>query len=66
MAVFSYKGLNPQGKELNSTISAETESIAKQKIRTMGIMLIELKEKKANTQSKSSFILFCLSFYILK
>ncbi|MDH4467250.1 MAG: type II secretion system F family protein [Bacteriovoracaceae bacterium] len=58
MAVYSYKGLNQQGKEVNATVSSETEAIAKQKIRALGIMLIELKEKKAQTQSKSSFNFF--------
>lgn len=58
MAIFQYKGLNPQGKEVSASLTCESEAIAKQRIRAMGIMLIELKEKKAGGQSQSSFGFF--------
>ena len=54
MAVYSYKGLTRQGKEVAATITSESEVLAKQKIKAMGILLIELKEKKATSQKNSS------------
>jgi len=54
MAVYNYKGLTKQGKEISASITSETELLAKQKIKAMGILLIELKEKKAASSSKSS------------
>lgn len=52
MAMYSYKGLDKTGKEIKNTISAETLSQAKSKLRTSGIMLIDIKAQKSNTQKK--------------
>ncbi len=53
MAIYSYKALDKTGKELKSTINSESEAGAKQKIRAMGLMLLEIKEKTARTNTKS-------------
>lgn len=50
--MYSYKGLDKTGKEIKNTISAETLSQAKSKLRTSGIMLIDIKAQKSNTQKK--------------
>ncbi len=56
MAIFSYKGMDKSGKELKGTINSETLPIAKQKIKSMGIMLIEIKEETSqNVKRKSGF-----------
>jgi general secretion pathway protein F len=52
MAMYSYKGLNKTGKEIKNTISAETLTQAKSKLRASGIMLIDIKAQKSNTQKK--------------
>jgi len=48
MALFSYKGLKSNGQEVKASINADNESQAKQKLRNMGIMLISIKEEKAD------------------
>ncbi|MCO4792338.1 MAG: type II secretion system inner membrane protein GspF [Bacteriovoracaceae bacterium] len=54
MAIFSYKGLDQAGRDVKSTINAEGVSQAKTKLRSMGIMLIEIKEQKSDTSKKSA------------
>ena len=54
MAIFSYKGLDKTGKEVKSQITSEGEVQAKAKIKSLGIMLIEIKEQKADSQKHSS------------
>ncbi len=61
MALYSYKGLKDNGKEIKASINADSESQAKQKIRSMGIMLISLKEEKSETETKKSGISFTSS-----
>ena len=51
MPIYQYKGLDRTGKELKQTITAESELQAKQKIKTNGIMLISIKEKKSKEGS---------------
>lgn len=46
MPIYSYKGLDRAGKEIKNVINAETVIQAKHKIKTAGIMLIDIKEKK--------------------
>ena len=48
MAIYSYRGLNAQGKEIKNSITCDSEAVAKQKIRSIGIMLIEIKEQKTD------------------
>ncbi|MEC7276221.1 MAG: type II secretion system inner membrane protein GspF [Bdellovibrionota bacterium] len=47
MAIYNYKGLDRTGKEVKSSITAEGLNQAKGKLRTMGVMLIEIKEQKS-------------------
>ncbi|MCP4913136.1 MAG: type II secretion system inner membrane protein GspF [Oligoflexia bacterium] len=50
MAIFAYKGLDKTGKEVKSQITSESEVQAKAKIKSLGIMLLEIKEQKAGSQ----------------
>ncbi len=54
MPIYSYKGLDKTGKEIKQTINAETVIQAKNKIKLLGIMLIDIKEKKTKTGGSSS------------
>jgi len=58
MALYSYQGLKDNGKEVKASINADSESQAKQRIRSMGIMLISLKEEKSDSEAKKSGISF--------
>ena len=59
MPIFSYKGMDRSGKEIKNTINVESIIAAKQKIKSMGIMLIDIKEQKAQgTSGSSSFLKF--------
>ncbi|MCB9095062.1 MAG: type II secretion system inner membrane protein GspF [Halobacteriovoraceae bacterium] len=53
MAIFTYKGIDRTGKEVKGNLNCETEIVAKQKIKSMGIMLMSLKEKKAQAKNTS-------------
>ena len=48
MAIFVYKGMDHTGVEVKSTINSESLHVAKNKIRAMGIMLINIKEQKSS------------------
>lgn len=52
MAIFTYKGLDKSGKERKSTVAADTETQAKAKIKSMGILLMSIKEQKSGGSSK--------------
>ncbi len=56
MPIYTYKGMDRTGKEINSTINTESLPQAKQKLRAMGIMLIEIKEQSSKSGSSSSFL----------
>ncbi|MBT3234543.1 MAG: type II secretion system inner membrane protein GspF [Bdellovibrionales bacterium] len=58
MAIYSYKGINSSGKEIKSTINVETMAQAKQKIRSMGVMLIQIEEQKTDALKKQHTINF--------
>ena len=49
MPIFQYKGLDKTGKEIKQTITAETVIQAKQKVKSSGIMLLSISEKKSKT-----------------
>jgi len=51
MAIYSYKGMDRSGKEIKNTINTESIAAAKAKIKSMGIMLIDIKEQKAQGTS---------------
>jgi len=55
MPIYSYKGLDRAGKEVRNTINVESIVAAKQRVKAMGIMLIDIREQKAqNTTGKSN------------
>jgi len=54
MAIYSYKGLDKTGKEIKKTIDSDSLNSAKAKVRSMGIMLIEISEQKAQNKSSGS------------
>ena len=47
MAIYQYKGLDSSGKEIKSTVNADTLAQAKTKVRSSGVMLIDIKEQKS-------------------
>ena len=47
MPIYKYKGINSSGKEVKSTIKGESVVQAKQKIRSLGVMLVDIKEEKS-------------------
>lgn len=47
MPIFTYKGLDRSGKEVKNSINVDSVIAAKQKIKSMGIMLIDIKEQQA-------------------
>lgn len=53
MAIFNYKGLDRSGKEVKASITSESLNQAKSKIKTSGIMLIEIKEQKSAKKGSS-------------
>ncbi|MAF78816.1 MAG: type II secretion system protein GspF [Halobacteriovoraceae bacterium] len=56
MAIYEYKGLDRTGKEVKASLNSEGINQAKTKIKSMGIMLIDIKEKKSGaSKDKSSF-----------
>ena len=58
MAIYSYKGLDKTGKEVKGTVNAEGLTPAKGRIKTMGIMLIEINEQTSTSMKKSAGISF--------
>lgn len=57
MPIYSYKGLDRAGKEVKNSVNTESIVAAKQRIKSMGIMLIEIKEQKAQgTSGKASLL----------
>lgn len=49
MPIYQYKGMNKSGTEVKDVVTAESEISAKQKVKSLGIMLIDIKEKKSKT-----------------
>jgi general secretion pathway protein F len=47
MPIFSYRGMDRTGKEIKNTINVESIVAAKQRVKSMGIMLIDIREQKA-------------------
>lgn len=47
MPIFKYKGLNQSGKEIKESINAESIIQAKQKLKSSGVILINIKEVKS-------------------
>jgi general secretion pathway protein F len=57
MALFSYKGIDKTGTEKKGTVTAENVNVAKNKVRSQGIMLTQIKEQKSQSKSKSTISL---------
>ncbi|HXH30592.1 MAG TPA: type II secretion system inner membrane protein GspF [Bacteriovoracaceae bacterium] len=51
MPIFAYKGMDRTGREIKNTINVESVIIAKQRIKALGIMLIDIREQKAQGTS---------------
>jgi general secretion pathway protein F len=51
MPIYAYKGMDKTGKEIKSTINVESIVAAKQRVKSMGIMLIDIREQKAQGTS---------------
>ncbi len=47
MPIYVYKGLDKAGKEVRSNITTENLQMAKAKIKNLGIMLLDISEKKS-------------------
>ncbi len=56
MPIYAYKGINKSGQDVKDTINCESELVAKQRIKSMGVMLVSIKEKKAGKSGGSSFL----------
>lgn len=54
MAIYNYKGVDRTGKEVKGTISAESLSPAKARVKTMGIMLTEISEHTSTSMKKGT------------
>ena len=52
MPIFEYRALNNQGKELKDIINSENITLAKQKLKLSGLMLVEIREQKADVVRK--------------
>lgn len=47
MPIYAYKGMDRSGKEIKATVNVESIAAAKQRVKSMGIMLIDIREQKA-------------------
>jgi general secretion pathway protein F len=57
MPIYAYKGLDRAGKEIKNTINMENIVAAKQRIKSMGVMLIDIREQKAQGTSGGATLL---------
>lgn len=57
MPIYSYKGMDRSGKEIKNSINIDSVASAKAKIKSMGIMLIDIKEQKAQGTGGGSSLL---------
>jgi general secretion pathway protein F len=57
MPIYAYKGLDRAGKEIKNTINMENIVAAKQRIKSMGVMLIDIREQKAQGTSGGAALL---------
>ena len=52
MALYTYKGLDSKGREIKNTITSDNVQVAKQKLRSLGIMLVDIQEQKSESNVK--------------
>lgn len=57
MPIYAYKGMDRAGKEIKNTINVESIVAAKQRLKSIGIMLIDIREQKAQGTSSGSSML---------
>ena len=57
MPIYAYRGMDKTGKEIKSTVNVESIVAAKQRVKSMGIMLIDIREQKAQNTSGSASLL---------
>ncbi len=55
MPIYAYKGLNKSGKEVSAELTVDSISSAKTKLKSQGIMLLEIKEQKAKKSKTGGF-----------
>ena len=53
MAIYNYKGIDKNGKEVKGTVSAEGLTPAKTRIKAMGVMLSEISEQTSGNMKKN-------------
>jgi general secretion pathway protein F len=58
MAIYNYKGLDKTGSEVKGTVNTEGLAAAKVRVKSMGVMLIEIKEQTSSSVKKSSGLSF--------
>jgi general secretion pathway protein F len=58
MAIYNYKGIDKKGSEVKGTVSGEGITAAKQRVKAMGIMLLDISEQTSGSVKKSSGITF--------
>jgi general secretion pathway protein F len=58
MPIYAYKGLDKSGKEVKSSINSESIVNAKQKVRSLGVMLIEIQEQSSEVLKKNTSFSF--------
>lgn len=54
MAIYKYKGIDKSGKEIKGSINVENISMAKQRIKGMGLMILEINEETSQNLKKGS------------
>jgi len=57
MPIYLYKGMDRAGKEVKNTINVESIVAAKQRVKSMGIMLIDIREQKAQNTGAGGSVL---------
>ncbi len=57
MPIYLYKGMDRAGKEVKNTINVESIAAAKQRVKSMGIMLIDIREQKAQNTGAGGSVL---------
>lgn len=55
MALFEYKGVGPGGKTAKGTIDSDSSKTARQKLKTKGIFVSEIKERKEQKGKATGF-----------
>jgi general secretion pathway protein F len=58
MSIFNYKGIDKSGSEVKGIINVEGINAAKARVRSMGIMLIEINEQTSGSVKKNTGISF--------